>query len=55
MGAGVNDTRIAIKYNLRLNEYGLFNKNGVQIAGEDEEGIYKRLGLDYVEPELRID
>ena len=45
---------IAIKKKLRLNEYGLF-KGEKKIAGEDEEGIYKALGLQLVPPELRED
>ncbi|MCJ7817700.1 MAG: helix-hairpin-helix domain-containing protein [Candidatus Thorarchaeota archaeon] len=45
---------IAKKKNLTLNEYGLF-KDEEKIAGEDEEGIYKALGLDFIEPELRED
>jgi DNA polymerase (family 10) len=45
---------ICKKQNLRLNEYGLY-QGEKQIAGNDEEGIYKALGLDYVPPELRED
>lgn len=45
---------IAQKKGLRLNEYGLF-KDEEKIAGSDEVGIYKALGLDMVEPELRED
>ena len=43
---------IAIKKGYKLNEYGLF-KGKKQIAGEDEEGLYKALGMDYIEPEMR--
>ena len=39
---------------MKLDEYGLF-KDEEKIAGEDEEGIYKALGLDMIEPELRED
>ncbi|MFW9807648.1 MAG: DNA polymerase/3'-5' exonuclease PolX [Candidatus Thorarchaeota archaeon] len=45
---------IAQKMRLRLNEYGLF-KDEKKVAGEDEEGIYKTLGLQWVPPELRED
>ena len=38
----------------KLNEYGLFDANR-RIAGATEAEIYKRLGLDYVPPELRED
>ncbi|MHC4738630.1 MAG: DNA polymerase/3'-5' exonuclease PolX [Planctomycetota bacterium] len=45
---------IAVKAKLKLNEYGLF-KNDKMIAGAVEEGIYRKLGLDYIEPLLRED
>jgi DNA polymerase (family 10) len=45
---------IAKKMGLTLNEYGLF-KGEKKVAGEDEEGIYKALGLAMIEPELRED
>ena len=44
--------RIAMDKGYKLNEYGLF-KGKKQIAGKSEEEIYKTLGLDYIEPELR--
>jgi len=44
--------RIAMDKGYKLNEYGLF-RGKKQIAGGTEEEIYKKLGLDYVEPELR--
>src|SRR3972149_1928531 len=57
---------IAQKKGWKLNEYGLFsgekpalkgrgspNKVGRQIAGKTEEELYKKLGLTYVEPEMR--
>jgi len=43
---------IAIRKGLKLSEYGLF-KGKVQVAGGTEKGLYKRLGLVYVEPEMR--
>ncbi|MFY9463025.1 MAG: DNA polymerase/3'-5' exonuclease PolX [Candidatus Sungiibacteriota bacterium] len=43
---------IAIKKGWKLNEYGLF-KGEKMIAGRTEEEIYKKLGLQYIEPELR--
>lgn len=45
---------IAQKKGLRLNEYGLF-KGEEKIAGIDESGIYKTLGMDLIPPELRED
>ncbi len=46
--------RIAVDKGLKLNEYGLF-RNGRRIAGAREADIYRKLGLAYVEPELRED
>jgi DNA polymerase (family 10) len=45
---------IAVKAGLKLNEYGLF-RGKKMIAGATESEIYKKLGLDYVEPMLRED
>ena len=45
---------IAMKKGFKLNEYGLFKKEtDKSVAGKTEEGIYKKLGLAYIEPELR--
>jgi len=45
---------IAIKKGLKLNEYGLFKKNTEKyVAGKTEEEVYAKLGLQYIEPELR--
>ncbi|MCK4996545.1 MAG: hypothetical protein KAR55_06615, partial [Thermoplasmatales archaeon] len=45
---------IAIKKGLKLNEYGLFNKETeAYVVGKSEEEIYNKLGLSYIEPELR--
>ncbi len=43
---------IAIKKGWKLNEYGLF-KGEKMIAGKTEEEIYKKLGMEYIEPEMR--
>jgi DNA polymerase (family 10) len=45
---------IAVKQKLKLNEYGLF-RGDKMVAGPVEEGIYQKLGLDYIEPVLRED
>ncbi len=45
---------IARDAGLKLNEYGLFRGKKV-IAGRTEEELYKALGMDYVEPEMRED
>ena len=50
---------IAVRKKLKLNEYGLYKEAGKdkekQVAGADEEGIYKALGLAWTPPELRED
>lgn len=44
--------RIAISKGLKLSEYGLF-KGKSMIAGKTEKGIYKKLSMEWMEPELR--
>ncbi len=54
---------MALKKGYKLNEYGLFSAQGGsasggkgkwrQIAGRTEEELYKTLGLNYIEPEMR--
>ncbi len=44
--------RIAIGKGWKLSEYGLF-KGNKQIAGRTEEDLYQKLGMRYIEPELR--
>ena len=45
---------IAIKKGYKLSEYGLFDrKTNRLVAGGTEEEVYKKLGLKYIEPELR--
>jgi len=43
---------IAIKKGYKLNEYGLY-KDATQIAGRTETDVYKKLGMDYIPPEIR--
>ncbi|MCH8329234.1 MAG: DNA polymerase/3'-5' exonuclease PolX [Nanoarchaeota archaeon] len=46
--------KIAIKKGMKLSEYGLFNKKTNKIlAGKTEQECYKKLGLQYIEPEIR--
>ncbi|MBI4144334.1 DNA polymerase/3'-5' exonuclease PolX [Candidatus Woesearchaeota archaeon] len=46
--------KIAIQKGYKLSEYGLFSrKTGKFIAGRTEEELYKTLGMQYIEPELR--
>lgn len=43
---------LALKHKWKLSEYGLF-RGKTQIAGKTEAELYKKLGLPYIEPELR--
>ncbi|MDP6599868.1 MAG: DNA polymerase/3'-5' exonuclease PolX [Candidatus Woesearchaeota archaeon] len=46
--------KIAIKKGMKLSEYGLFNKKTNKLlAGKTEEECYKKLGLKYIDPEIR--
>jgi DNA polymerase (family 10) len=45
---------LAIARDWKLNEYGLFAGKR-RVAGATEEGVYKKLGLAFVPPELRED
>ncbi len=46
--------QLALKHRYTLSEYGLFTlKNHKYIVGKTEEEIYKKLGMQYIEPELR--
>lgn len=48
--------RIGAEKGLKLNEYGLFERDsGRMVAGGTEEGVYEALGLELVPPELRED
>jgi len=48
--------KIAIKKGMKLSEYGVFNKKTNKLlAGKTEEDCYKKLGLKYIEPEIRED
>jgi len=46
--------QIAIDKGLKLNEYGVF-KGKKNIAHKTEEEVYKAIGLQYLEPEMRED
>lgn len=43
----------AEKQKWKLNEYGLFDEQGTNLASLTEEEIYAKLGLDWIPPELR--
>ena len=45
---------IAVRAGYKLNEYGLFDREtDKSVAGENEGGIYRALGMDLMPPELR--
>ncbi len=44
--------RLARSKSMKLNEYGLY-KNSKRIASKTEKEIFKALGLEYIQPELR--
>jgi DNA polymerase (family X) len=46
--------KLCLKKNYTLSEYGLFKLPGKKwVAGRSEEEIYKKLGLQFIPPELR--
>lgn len=52
----VSMRRIGVEKGLKLNEYGLFEReSGTMVAGGTEGEVYEALGLRYVEPEIRED
>ncbi len=45
---------IGVKLGYKLNEYGLFRREGdVLVASETEEEIYAKLGMSWIPPEMR--
>jgi len=47
---------MAVKSSLKINEYGIFReKDDKKLGGEQEEDIYRVLGLPHIPPELRED
>lgn len=46
--------RVGVEMGLKLNEYGLFERESNRmVAGGTEEELYRALGFSYIEPELR--
>lgn len=45
---------MAIKKGLKINEYGVF-KNEYRLQAETETEVYQKIGLEFIEPELRED
>jgi len=50
---GVAMRKIAISKGLRLNEWGVFDKQNHRVAGATEEEVYRVLGLEWIPPEMR--
>ena len=50
---GVAMRKIAISEGLRLNEWGVFDKQNHRVAGATEEEVYRVLGLEWIPPEMR--
>ncbi len=46
--------KMAVKKKLKINEYGIF-RGAKRLAGLTEEAVYRRIGLPFIEPELRED
>ena len=47
---------MAVRLGLKINEYGIFREeDDLRLGGEEEEDIYRILGLPFVPPELRED
>jgi len=44
--------KMALKRGLKINEYGIFSEDR-RVSGEKENDIYRVLGMEYVEPEMR--
>ena len=44
--------KIAIRKGLKLNEYGVY-RGEERVAGKTEEEVFRSLGMQYIEPELR--
>lgn len=47
--------KLAVARGWKLNEYGLYDADDKPLAGEDEAGVYRALGLEPIPPELRED
>lgn len=46
--------KIGIRKGYKVNEYGIF-RDDKRVAGRTEQEVYTRMGLPYIEPELRED
>ncbi|MCJ7704088.1 MAG: DNA polymerase/3'-5' exonuclease PolX [Desulfobacterales bacterium] len=53
-GHNIHLRGIARARGIKINEYGVF-KGEKKTGGKEEKGVYKALGMDWIEPELRED
>jgi DNA polymerase (family 10) len=53
-GHNIAVRKIAQKKRLKINEYAVYKKDK-RIAGKTETAVFKKVGLPYIEPELRED
>ncbi len=53
-GHNIHLRGIAKAKGIKINEYGAF-KGNKRIAGKEEKDVYRSLGMDWIEPELRED
>ena len=53
-GHNIHLRGIAKAKGIKINEYGIF-KGEKKIGGKEEQDVYKALGMDWIEPELRED
>jgi DNA polymerase (family 10) len=53
-GHNIHLRGIAKAKGIKINEYGVF-KGEKKIAGKEEEEVYRALGMEWIEPELRED
>ena len=51
----INLRERAIKRGLKINEYGVFTREGEKLAGKNEKEVYASLDLPFIPPELRED
>ena len=58
-GSKMHNVRLrdmAVRQGLKINEYGVFrDEDDRRLGGEEEEDIYRLLGLPFISPELRED
>lgn len=55
-GHNVRLRDMAVKQGLKINEYGIFREeDGKRLGGEEEDDVYRLLGLPYIPPEMRED